>query len=289
MIAPALASAQPPPDAVLQEEQAKIDAALQALTARRPARPDMAQFVGRYGRIVDSKPVGVTGLTAWTVQSNGRQITLYTPADGRFIFAGVILDAASGALVSGQNAAMIQPPGMTAGQGARAALEGKFTGSIPESIQSVAALAGVTEGNGGVADTLFVIIDPRCPFSRQAYARTRDYVKRGMTIKWIPAVALGKSEEGVPLAATLLQAKDPANALKRLMGGESLTTQPNEKTQKALLQNLDFLFSAFKHTPSVNNGRAVVPVGFYIDHRTGHPSMKTGLSEQVILEDIFGK
>jgi len=39
----------------------------------------------------------------------------------------------------------------------------------------------------------------------------------------------------------------------------------------------------------VNNGRPAVPVGFYVDHRTGQPSMKTGLSEQVILEDIFGK
>lgn len=283
----ALVVAQQPAMTVLPEEQAKIDAVLQTLMQRQPDRPDVAQSVARFGRIIDSRPVGMTGLTAWTVESKGRQITLYTPADGRYIFAGVILDA-GGRPVPGQTA-LAQSPSMAAGQSGPAALEGKFTGTIPEPIKNVNALMGVKEGEGNIADTLYIIIDPRCPYSRKAYASTRDYVKRGKTIKWIPAIALGKPEEGIPLAATLLQAKDPADALKRVMGGETIMTLPQEKTQKGILQNSDFLFSAFKHTPSVNGGRTAVPVGFYVDKRTGQPSMKTGLSELIILEEIFGK
>ena len=287
------ADIQPPPSATLAEEQAKIDAALESLTQRRLFNisdpQNMARSVGRYGKILKSYPLGITGLTAWLVESNGRRITLYTPPDGRYIFAGVILDAGGG-LVSGLPTQQVQPPAtLQEGNSGPAALEGKYTGSIPEPIKNVDGLQGVKEGNGGIADTLYVIIDPRCPYCRQAYANTRDYVKRGKTIKWIPAVALGVPEEGVPLAASLLQSKTPTEALKRVMGGESVMTQPDEKTQKALLQNLDYLFAAFKHTPSVNNGMAAVPVGFYIDHRTGQPLMKTGISEQVILEEIFGK
>jgi thiol:disulfide interchange protein DsbG len=173
--------------------------------------------------------------------------------------------------------------------GGKAALEGKYTGPIPEPIQAIDKLAGIKEGSGGAADTLYIIFDPRCPYCRKAYLQTRDYVKKGYSIKWIPAVALGNPDEGIPLSATILQAKpaEQAAILARVLGNkEPIKTAPTKASEEALARSVAFLFAAFE-----NSGRdqAGVPAGFFLDKRTGKARMLTGVSESVILEDIFGK
>jgi hypothetical protein len=258
---------------------------------------DPSVVVSRYGKIVDRHPVGVGGLTAWTVEKAGRKVVLYTTSDAQAIFAGVVWDAATGRnlsdqFISGNDAITAQPmviPPVAAeqpGVRAAAAFDGKFTGDIPESMKTVDSLAGVKEGKGGIADTLYIIIDPRCPYCRKAYNITREYVKKGYTIKWIPVVALGDPANGLPLAATILQSKDK-DVVERVLGKhEQIKTQPTKETEEALRTSLAFMFAAFEK----NGGQqAGVPVAFFIDHRTGKPRMMTGVSEMIVLEDIFGK
>jgi len=249
---------------------------------------DPAAVVARYGKIVDRRPVGVGGLTAWTVEKGGRKVVLYTTADTQAIFMGVVWDAMTGRNLSDQFIPRNTDVTVTEQLSVRAAaaFDGKFTGTIPESMKAVDSLAGVKEGNGGIADTLYIIFDPRCPYCRKAYNNTREYVKRGYTIKWIPVVALGDPDNGLPLAATILQSKD-RNMLDRVLGKhEQIKTQPTKETEEALNTNLAFMFAAFEQ----NGGRqAGVPVAFFLDHRTGKPRMTTGVSEMVVLEDIFGK
>jgi len=261
---------------------------------------DPAAVVSRYGKITDRRPVGVGGLTAWTVEHGGRKVVLYTTADTQAIFTGVVWDAATGRNLSDQfipgipgsvtvAARPMAIPSVVAEQpGVRvaAAFDGKFTGTIPESMKTVDSLAGIKEGNGGIADTLYIIVDPRCPYCRKAYNITREYVKKGYTIKWIPTVALGDPANGLPLAATILQSKDK-DVLERVMGKhEQIRTQATKETEEALRTSLAFMFAAFEQ----NGGQqAGVPVAFFIDRRTGKPRMMTGVSEMVVLEDIFGK
>jgi len=255
-----------------------------------------AEVVSRYGQITDHRPVGVGGLTAWTVEKGGRKLVLYTTADTQALFTGVVWDAATGRNLSDQfipgNAMvaaqlMAVPPVAAEQSGVRAAaFDGKFTGTIPESMATVDSLAGVKEGKGGIADTLYIIVDPRCPYCRKAYNITREYVKKGYTIKWIPIVALGDPANGLPLAATILQSKDK-DVVERVLGKhEQIRTQPTKETEEALSISLAFMFAAFEQ----NGGQqAGVPVAFFIDRRTGKPRMMTGVSEMVVLEDIFGK
>lgn len=80
-------------------------------------------------------------------------------------------------------------------------MDGSFKGAVPESMKTVDSLAGVKEGKGGIGDTVYIIIDPRCPYCREAYNLTRAYAAKGHSIKWIPSAALGNPEDGVPLAA----------------------------------------------------------------------------------------
>lgn len=273
--------------------------AVQAGQSKTPAI-DPAALVSRYGTIVDRSDVGVGGLTAWTVEKAGRRVVLFTTPDAQALFTGVVWDAATGRNLSDQfvaqaNAKNTAPVPVAvpavqaqpeAGVRAAAAFDGKFTGAIPESMKTVDSLAGVREGKGGIVDTLYIIIDPRCSYCRKTYNITREYVKRGYSIKWIPAVALGDPANGVPVAATILQSKDK-DVIGRVLGKhEQIKTQPTKETEEALRNNLAFMFAAFER----NGGQqAGVPVAFYIDRRTGTPRMMTGVSEMVVLEDIFGK
>lgn len=264
--------------------------------------------VSRYGEVISARQVGISQLTAWTVQKNGHQVVLFATPGAEALFAGVAWNGATGANISDQfmtppqslhpataeaTTKTVRPlstqsqyslPETSAPQ--VAAMDGSFTGSIPESMKTVDSLAGLKEGEGAIGDTVYIIIDPRCPYCRQAYSLTRAYVAKGHSIKWIPTAALGNPTEGVPLAATILESKD-RDVLGRVMGKhEQIRTKPSAETVSKLSTSLEFLFAAFE-----NNGKqqAGVPVAFFIDHRTGKARMMQGLSEAVVLEDIFGK
>lgn len=268
-----------------------------------------AQRVSRYGRIVNARPVGLGGLTAWTVEKNGHQVVLFSTPDSAVLFTGVAWNAESGANISDAflpGAAQVANPAPAPAPAAvavapvapmmspvvapnvreAAAMDGSFKGAVPESMKTVDSLAGVKEGKGGIGDTVYIIIDPRCPYCREAYNLTRAYAAKGHSIKWIPSAALGNPEDGVPLAATILQAKDQKTLARVLGKHEQIRSEPSPETVEQLSTNLAFLFAAFE-----NNGKeqAGVPAAFFIDHRTGKPRMMTGLSQAVVLEDIFGK
>lgn len=269
----------------------------------QPAKTvNIEQLVSRYGVITESRPVGFGGLTAWTVEKNGRAVVLYTTADGEALFTGVVWDIKTGRNISDQflpsvnnvmptnngnltqktsNSNNSQPSPMYP----TAAMDGKYTGELPDSMLAVDSLAGVKEGNGAISDTVYIIIDPRCQYCRKAYNATRDYVKKGYSIKWIPTVALGDYQNGVQLAATILQSQDQSVLQRMLSKHEQIKTPPTEQMEGDLERNLMFMFGAFKQS----GGEAGVPVAFFLDHRTGEPRMLTGVSEQPILDDIFGR
>ncbi|WBM32213.1 hypothetical protein [Pseudomonas sp. NY11382] len=283
----------------------------QGTTQVNPAQQELddltAQRVSRYGQIVSARPVGLGGLTAWTVEKNGHQVVLFSTPDSAVLFTGVAWNAETGSNISdaflpgaAQAAAALPPAAAAAAPSVApqmspvekpdvreaAAMDGSFKGAIPESMKTVDALAGIKEGEGGIGDTVYIIIDPRCPYCRQAYNLTRAYAAKGHSIKWIPSAALGNPADGVPLAATLLQAKDP-KVLARVLGQhEQVRSEPSPETVEQLSTNLAFLFAAFEHNGKEQAG---VPAAFFIDHRTGKPRMMTGLSQAVVLEDIFGK
>jgi hypothetical protein len=303
--APAAKSAKPeaPPQPAARPAP-KGEASAGASMPAAAAGIDQAALVRRYGNIVEQRPLGAGGLTAWTVEKNGRRVVLYTTNDGQAIMSGIVWDAFTGRNLS--DAVLpampaVQPPlgAAPAAPGAAApaamatpptgALNGKFSGTLPESIKAIETLAGVKEGKGGPADTLYVIFDPRCPYCRQAYNRTRDYVKRGHTIKWIPAVVLGNPEQGAPLAATVLQAgaAGQADALRRVLGNkEAVATPPSKATLEALARSENFFYAAFQNNQVDKVG---VPVAFFLDKKTGQPRMMMGVSEMPVIEEIFGR
>ena len=263
--------------------------------------------LARYGTPVTKQLLSVGGITQWTVISkSGKPVQLYTTPDGKALFSGVVWNLETGQNVT--DALMVPPSGSDPNFAARlpqvvapgtpksnlvsgpnalpSAFDGKAPTQIPEAIRLVDGLAGYKEGKGGPADTLYVIIDPRCPYCRRAYLNTREYVKNGATIKWIPTAALGRPEQGLPLAATILRANNPDVVARVLGNHEQIGTPPTDFELKQLDSSLDFMFEAFKQNNEPNPG---VPVAFFIDRRSGKARMMMGVSEQVVIEDIFGK
>ena len=264
--------------------------------------------LARYGTPVTKQVMPVGGLTMWTlISKSGKTVKLYTTADGKALVSGVVWNLESGANVSESAALPMPMPGGDPNYAARlpqvvapaaptnnlvtgkystpSAFDGKAPSQIPEAIKLVDGLAGFKEGKGGPADTLYIIIDPRCPYCRSAYLKTREHVAKGMTIKWIPTAALGRPEQGLPLATTILRSKDPA-VLERVLGKhESIATEPAQADVAALNNNLDFMFEAFKQNNEPSPG---VPVAFFVDRRSGKARMMMGLSEQAVIDDILG-
>lgn len=271
------------------------------------AAPVVPPIVAKYGNVLSQSPVGAGGLTAWTVEKNGVKLVLYTTADLAVIFTGIVWDASTGRNLSDQfipakstikpvatvptpmvpTLAPVMPSAMTNGTSKIVgAMDLKYTGELPESMKTIDQMVGIKEGKGGIADTVYIMFDPRCPFCRQAYNNTRAFVGQGRTIKWIPVVALGDPAKGVPLVATILQSKDK-NVLERVLGQhDQIETKPTAESIAAMDRSLSFMFAAFQQNGGKQPG---VPVAFFLDHRTGTPRMLTGVSEMVVLHDIFGR
>lgn len=260
------------------------------------------QRLSKYGKMISKRSIP-GGMTEWLLQTPSGQATLYTSQDGAAMISGAVWDLTTGqkfqsssmapsagvetTASSNSIAAVAQSPatpstGVTTKQ--PYAMEGPYTGGIHNEMKTIDGLVGVKEGKGGIADTVYIIIDPRCPYCQQTYNNTRQYVKNGATIKWIPAAALGDPATGNGLGAAML--KGGVDGLARILGKhEMVGVRPDAAQEKELARNFAFLLSAFEQSGGKQAG---VPAAFYIDHRTGKSHMTTGVSEMVVLRDIFG-
>lgn len=247
------------------------------------------------GEIVDMREMPENNLTAWLIRApNGRQMTFYTTADGKNIFSGTVWDLATKQNINEvfDTTASVGMPG-SAGQSIQevvqtdggSSLLGKYTGEIPEAIKALDSLGGPKIGNGGPGETLYVIIDPRCPYCHQAYDSLKPYMDKGVTIKWIPTVALGQPEQGLPQANAVLHAKTRAELDKIMTDPKAYPRALEGKDGEDLQRNLSFMFQAFEQ----NGGQAGVPAAFFVDKNTGQPRMMMGLSEEAVIQAILGK
>ena len=182
--------------------------------------------ITKYGKVISSKDLGVGGLTAWTLDRDGKQVIMYTSVDGKAVISGIVWDSATGKNLSDQfitpelvanNAKAVTAAtqqlasGQSQGQSAQnitGMLDGKFVGELPPAIKAIDSLVGIKEGNATAADTVYIIFDPRCPYCKKTYNLTRKYVELGYSIKWIPSLALGPNEEAQNTLAAMLQSKE---------------------------------------------------------------------------------
>ena len=252
--------------------------------------------VASLGEITDQRVVPARpGLIAWNIKGkNNQQVTAYTTSDGLLIVGGLWdlntkqqLNEKFGAAVAATQSA---PQAATVGQAAAPSVAdngsfvGPFNGTTPTSIQAIDERAGVKIGNGDMNNTLYVVVDPRCPYCHQAYENLKPYMDKGMTVKIIPTVALGNPTQGAPMANALMKAKN-RQELDAIMANPTAHTAPLSDTDKqALDTNLAFLFAAFEQAKQ----RPGVPATFFVDRKSGKARMVMGLSEQDVVKEVLG-
>lgn len=255
--------------------------------------------VSSLGTIVDQAVVpGKPGVIAWNVQApNNKKITVYTTPDG-LLMMGSLWDLATkqqlnqvfGAGAAGMPTPQVQNQD-TFGQGQPPAstnngsFVGEFKGNTPESIKAIDSLSGVRLGKGDLNNTLYVIVDPRCPYCKNAYENLKPYMDMGITVKIIPTVALGNPSQGAPMANAMMKAKTRAE-MDAIMADPKAHSAPlSEEDKKALDTNLTFLYAAFEKAGQ----RPAVPAAFFTDRTTGKGRMVMGISEKQEMESILGK
>jgi hypothetical protein len=246
---------------------------------------------------------GVGGLNVWQVERNGMQTVLYSTQDNKTLISGVLWDAATGGVQSDAyiTPAMTSPENVARINGASAVMQAAGDVGAPaaqaalprsasqqgeaQSIAGVASLAGIKEGRASVGKTIYIMFDPRCPHCRNVFDQSRDFVAHGGTIKWLPVTVLGNQADGLNRVAAILQAKDPALAMKVVEHSAMVGQQQvSPSTVSAVSANEAYFWAAFTRNPGA--GTPAVPVAFFQD-RSGAPQMVSDLDDPALLKRIF--
>ena len=239
---------------------------------------------------------GVGGLNVWQVERNGMQTVFYTTPDNKTLISGVLWDAASGEVQSDAyiTAAMTTPENVARINGTAPAVDATpvaaakpvaTPGRVSAPISGVAALTGIKEGKGSDANTLYIVFDPRCPHCKNVFDQSRDFVRKGGSIKWIPTTVLGDPQDGLNRVATILQSRDPVAALNVVEHSTMLgRVDVKPETIKAIADNEAYFWLAFQRNPSA--GQPSVPVAFF-QTRDGAPQMVSDLDDPVLLQRVF--
>lgn len=191
------------------------------------------------------------GMTAYSVEKDGKPLVIYVTADSAVAFVGVMFDAQTGANLSDvvvQRAENLAKNGAkpkdSLGSGVASEVAAAPNRPANADVQKIssrlssAVVAGITEGKGSPGETTFVFFDPRCPYCHKLYLNSRDLVVRGATVKWIPVNTLG--DAGLPISAEVLRRGLPgleAMANGRLLGGPPVS----EKSRTEIEANTVFM------------------------------------------------
>jgi len=148
------------------------------------------------GLIVFAKGEGPSGLTGWLMKDkSGTYYTFFTTPDGKYLFAGALLDE-NGNNLTQKFQDMYEP------KADLSTLFGKLN-----------ATAHITTGAKLSKGEIYVFIDPNCPYCHLFWVALRPYEAAGLKVHWIEVGFL--HEDSAAKAAALLTADDQPAALAR--------------------------------------------------------------------------
>lgn len=168
---------------------------------------------------------------------------------------------------------------------------GEFEGEVHPIIDILAKLKGFKyDESVAPADTVYIIYDPRCPYCHGLFdkIKTIDLKAKKITIKWLPSLALGETEEAKKFAAMGFDAKSVADFEASFKPDTDVSgVKPTAAHQDAINDNTAFLFEASDQTFGPDHPKSV-PAVFFIDKKTGAPNMMYGAADDSIFRQIFG-
>lgn len=177
--------------------------------------------------------------------------------------------------------------------GAYAMAVGEYKGETPEIFNLLDKMGGFKmDESVSPADTVYVVYDPRCPYCKSLYEKliNTDLKGKGITIKWLPTVALGVEGENDPAvkrAAYGLIAKNTDEFASSMDGANPTDFEMTTDMMMRLDENLAFLHESSVQTFGADHDKSV-PATFFLDKNTGSPQMMYGASDDQVFRTIFG-
>jgi len=225
------------------------------------------------GMKIVNKFQAVGGLKGWVLQGGGQNSVIYTSADGKYIFAGALVDEAGKNLTEEYIAKYAPKPELN-----------KLYSRLESSAYFVEGAKG-----SAVKATIYAFLDPNCVFCHLAWKAFQPYEKAGLQVRWVPVGFL--KPDSLPKAAALLESSDPGAAMANHEktfepATETGGIQPVEKispeTAKKLQANAQLMNEfGFGGTPAIvykdKNGKVSVKPG--MPRLSDLPEM-TGIAEQ---------
>lgn len=245
------------------------------------ASPKVPEFIAQRGAKVIQIRDAEAGMTAMTIEKDGKQGVLFTSPDNSVAFFGVMFDAKTGANISDK---YMPPKEKLVGAAALAEQQAQARNSVlsaqrvQEHVEVVEKstetlrdhllsdkVTGILEGKPS-ANTAFVFFDPLCGHCHKLYENTRSYVKAGASIKWIPINILG--DQGLPMSVEAV--KRGPQGLKDLVDGK-LDNSPlrplpaPQSVERAVIDhNTTFLYIMIQKMQAKNPGlKVATPTIFY--------------------------
>lgn len=233
-----------------------------------------------------------------TIHSNSGQSVIYATKDGNYLIMGDIYDLDGRPLFNEElilnNQAGVSD--VSTEEATIAQVVGEYQGEVPDVFNYLDSLGGYKEDpSKAVEDTVYVIYDPRCPYCHEMFRKTRNInlAEKGVTIKWLPTVALGnpsgENSDAEKLATQGLHIKN-AEEFAQTLGGDATVPniQVSDKDREQLKENLAMLFGSIEELHGKDHPKAV-PTAFYLDKKTGKPRLLIGPNEDKALKMIFGE
>lgn len=177
--------------------------------------------------------------------------------------------------------------------GAYAMAVGKNQGETPEIMKLLDKMGGFKmDESVSIADTVYVIYDPRCPYCKSLHEKllNTDLKGKEITIKWLPSLALGVSDANDPAvkrAAYALIAKNADEFNSSMNDTNPTDFELTSDMMMRLDENLAFLHESAIQTFGEEHPRSV-PATFFVDKKTGSPQMMFGASDEQVFRTIFG-
>lgn len=197
--------------------------------------PTVLQFAKGSGLEIYNKFPAQGGLDGWIVkdQGSGKQVVIYTSADGSVMLAGMMLDKTGKNLTAEYTEQFVAPPDYSA------------------ALADFNKAASVMVGKSSAKAELTVAFDPNCGFCKLLHRLLEPSVAAGeLKVRYVPVAILGADSDRK--AAAMLESKDVLGDVTTLSTGGAAKLSTNPGLLAKVQENTQLMRKhGFNGTPAV--------------------------------------
>ncbi len=228
--------------------------------------PAPVQALANQGLTIHGQFDAPGGIRGYGASVQGQDMAIYLTPDGEHAIVGTLMDSQGNDLTEAHLDEHVRAP-----------LEAETWQSLEES-------HWIQDGDADAPRIVYTFTDGNCPYCRQLWQEARPWVDAGeVQLRHIMVGILAPNSPA--LAATILGAEDPSNALHRHSAGESIaaSAQPRDIEEQVYTNNQLFEELGLYATPTSAFQREIDSGHVRIDRIQGLPT------EQRLIEMMGGE